>query len=626
MNKNTIKALVGIAVMLSACDYNEEHFDGLDEMIRNAQKNIVTENYTLTADDYAAISKYNADELSALASSQTFASSEIAHSYIIKFLGTKFPTADATSVVNVTYNVIAGGSEKMVALNTAKNYSLNSNDYSAIWDNEKVKYLTPSTTNSITAILAKNYADAKEGDYAAVTYKFDNNEPVISGEAAPATYNSTSKFEGEGLYVIATKSGDDYVPFGVLTDESKAYGYFAADPIAVKDGKVSLSDAENYVITIAKTTNGYSLKRPDGKFIYQAGKYDSFNIGEYPEEGGDWNITATEGGKFNIVNAANSKCIKYETGYSSFGSYASEKYEGQSNYQDVVLFELVEPDVKGNEDIIASAPETIYAIFKFDGTKWSTDNDIVMLTAADYKAMGQRYGNLSSSALPNNYLPGFLASTYPYAQQDEVKTIAYFYYDSASKETSVRADSYKYVNGTWIKEAETSQFVKKGNEWIYDPSVIINLPYVKNDPVSTPFYQAVTDWVWANIDQADGCTDKGQGYVTSYGNNEYFTGSSAYQNDVDWRASAAKAQNETAYDGMDDKAIVEKMQENLITTYAATLGVLYPNATTIEGLDVTYTINFSAYMTEGTFLYQVIYRVIGNGQFEYVEDSLKKLE
>ncbi|MCQ2236659.1 MAG: hypothetical protein MJZ18_06640 [Bacteroidales bacterium] len=624
MNKNIIKALAGVAVMLSACDYNEDNFEGLDELVNEAHKNIVSENYTLTADDYTAIAKYSKDELGNLASSQAFDNADLAKKYIPNFLSSKYYTVDIKSAVNVTFNVLKETTDTYTQLNKTASYTVSSDDYVSVWGNEKVKYLTPATTGNVAGVLSKVYPNAVAGQYVAVTYKYDANEPVVAGEAAPATYVMTDKFEGEGKYVIAAKVGDGYIPYGLLKDESKAYGYFVGDAISAANGTISLADAESYVMTVAKTANGYSLQRPDGKFIYMAGSYDSFNLGDYPEEGGDWTFTAVSDGMFNVVNVLKSKCVKYDTGYNSYGCYASTKYEGKDNYIDVNIFKLVEPDNAGNQDVIATAPETVFALYKFDGKKWAVTTDASFLSAADYKAMGQKYTNLSETASPAVYLPNYLSAAFPYALEGDEKTVAYYYYNG--KTTSVRADLFTFSEGKWSASAKsevtTMQYVKNSKGWAYDPSVVITLP---KSSASTAFYQTATDWVWENVDQAMGITVAGQGYMTSYKNNEYYTGSSAYQNNVDWRAGSARAQYPAGYGEMTDAEIVEQMKKNLIEVYAHVLAKLYPEANVVEGIDVTYTINFIVY-TGSNADYQIIYKVVGKGQFEYVEGSLQEVK
>mgnify|MGYP003292038427 CR=1 FL=1 len=115
--------------------------------------------------------------------------------------------------------------------------------------------------------------------------------------------------------------------------------------------------------------------------------------------------------------------------------------------------------------------------------------------------------------------------------------------------TAQEAVEYVLTNNMWTKQSNivqvTDQFVKASNVWKYDPSVVIEIP--EKSEASKIYFQAAVDYVWETYDVPNGCTNKGQGYVSSYGNNDYYSGASAYYGNVDWRASAAKAQYPAEY-------------------------------------------------------------------------------
>ena len=119
--------------------------------------------------------------------------------------------------------------------------------------------------------------------------------------------------------------------------------------------------------------------------------------------------------------------------------------------------------------------------------------------------------------------------------------------------------------------------------------------------------------------------------MTSYANNEYYTGSSAYYNNVDWRASKAKEQS-SDFANMTDEEVFEQMQKNLIDTYGKVLANLYPDANVVEGVDVIYTINCVAYYSKenngsnSNVNYTIKYKVVAKATFEYVDDSLQEVE
>lgn len=263
------------------------------------------------------------------------------------------------------------------------------------------------------------------------------------------------------------------------------------------------------------------------------------------------------------------------------------------------------------------------ALYRYDGSAWSkhtlTDITLDVMQPADYSSLGVGY--LSS---PATVLPVYLKNKYPYAQEEDVIVVTYY----ASSESKVAAKELTFDGSEWVMTqkavAFVDQFVKSAGSWVYDPSVVIELPVGKGQPLSTLYYQTATDWVWEHIDQPNGMTAKGQGYVTSYGNNEYYTGSSAYQGNADWRPSAAKSQYAEGYANMSDDEIVALMQKHFIEVMKEVLGILHADAKMVTGVDVFYTINFGAYNGSSTELWTVVYKLVDNGKFEYVEDSLQK--
>lgn len=52
----------------------------------------------------------------------------------------------------------------------------------------------------------------------------------------------------------------------------------------------------------------------------------------------------------------------------------------------------------------------------------------------------------------------------------------------------------------------------------------------------------------------------------------------------------------------------------------------HADAVPVEGIDVTYTVNFVIYDGSSNVNWTAVYKVVGNGKFEYVEDSMKKVE
>lgn len=274
---------------------------------------------------------------------------------------------------------------------------------------------------------------------------------------------------------------------------------------------------------------------------------------------------------------------------------------------------------------VTGGTSSMSAIYTFDGSSWALYKNAIAVSADDYEEMG--ITTFSSTNKPENYLPQFLAKNYPYAQAEQAIGVIY---TMDSKQTSAE---YVYLAGAWNKNINvvtlTDQFVYNGSKWNYDPSVEITLPAAKGNTLSSSYYQTITDWVWSDVDQKEGISKKGDGYVTSYGNNEYYFGTSAYQNNIDFRPSAWKAQNAKAYSNMSDAELTDLMYKRLPDAFIPALEKLNSDANLVDGVDVTYTINFSIYGPDKdnkivTALWQIVYKVTGKGKFAYVEGSLKQ--
>lgn len=279
--------------------------------------------------------------------------------------------------------------------------------------------------------------------------------------------------------------------------------------------------------------------------------------------------------------------------------------------------------------LTAIEPATSYnteirnALYAFDGSKWKPDTEVVCLQPADYKSMGLR-SDFSSSNKPENYLPAFLKLTKPYAQAEDAAFVAYHFYDG--KATVLRADQYLYDGVQWSKNdgiiEQVDQFVKSDGKWVWNPSVTIILTPGKGQPLSAKYYQACVDWVYENIDKPLGSTGikDGKFYVTSYGNNDYYSGASAYQGNLDWRVSAAREQYAAGYASMTDEQVLEAMKQHTIEVFQNVLPTLHPEAKVVPGVDVTYTLHVGVYT--GTSVdaptHKLVYKVIGNAEFEFV--------
>ena len=170
---------------------------------------------------------------------------------------------------------------------------------------------------------------------------------------------------------------------------------------------------------------------------------------------------------------------------------------------------------------------------------------------------------------------------------------------------------------------ESAQFVRTNGKWMYDPNVEITLPSGKGVEISTKYYQACVDWVYEHIDKPLGSTGLKDGnfYISKYGNNEYYCGTSAYQGNVDLRPAKAKEQYPAGYEGMTDEQIETLMMDRFCKeVLPGALATLHADAAPVAGLEVVYTINFAVY-NNATTNHTVRYKVTAPGTFEFIDCS-----
>lgn len=185
------------------------------------------------------------------------------------------------------------------------------------------------------------------------------------------------------------------------------------------------------------------------------------------------------------------------------------------------------------------------------------------------------------------------------------------------------------TNGVWVENrgAFVDQFTKMSGTWTYNPSVVLTLPYARNTEPSYSYYMACVNWVFANVtkklypdaEPANG-TQPGPPFIDYRNNAEFYSGASAYYGNVDVRAVTAKnnaPEGYTGYDGLTDDEIMALVKKRFCTeTMKGALAIMHPEAAPVDGMEVTYTINFTAYdgaAVETT----LVYVVTGPGQFTY---------
>ena len=668
------------AVTLTGCseDAWNNKLDGFEEEKDKPLTNQQTVEYTLTDADYTAIAGNSTnkalagDELkNALANvgkNHAFSTDITAQQYVPAFLASSdFPYFTLTdgSAVKLTYRTQVALPEKLQAVQDAQLYTVSSDDYKQIvWesDDNYIDAFAPSKKASryMNKILL-SAADPGDSEYCLVAYNEAQQDPIfgnVGGGDKPA-------FE-ETSVIGSAKKGDNIEAKAVITGIC-AQGYIATD----KTGSI--------LVYYGKTFDAASVKI--GQQISIAGEVGAYNQGlqvtgstATVEVLGEQAVTypapkvMTAAEMDQAVARSTDELAQYVQikGVAAVSNYVNITIPGAAKAQGSLYqgtaaqkaaftdgeevtvdgyfiavssgksYNMVVTAVNGKK---VSAPkrrapaaavpsQAEYALYHFSNNSWSAVTDMYVLSPADYKSMNLSNNYLSS---PSTFLPIFLKQKFPYAAKGDEQTVVY-----KSSDTAVGVSQYTYDGAEWQLQAGsgyvtvTGQFVKSKGKWMYDPSVVITLPAGRGQELSGKYFQACVDWVYENICVPLGDTSIKSGlyYVSSYGNNEYYSGTSAYQGNVDLRPDKAIEKYPAGYEGMSNAEVLALEKKRFMEeVMPGALAMLHPDVKPEEGVTVTYTINFSVYGyfkdgvlsaevgSASTQAYTAVFEVVGPGRF-----------
>ena len=698
MNKNIfskIALMAGVALMGVGCQtdyFNETYLPGYE----NGGAIIDAKNFelVLSADDYAAIAKNNAnkaiaeeagqesvDALAAIGKNKYFANQDEAATYLPAWLSASYPTYDDGSMALITYTMALDVPEDVQLMNAATEYTLTEDDYKTIWGSEEeyATALTPKTVNKLKSVIPVA-DDARAGEYVVVTYNYSTEEPATEEPETPDTpdqpeapaytsvlgtallddvvevkgYISAVSTQGPILTdntgsIIVYKAadlglavGDEVTVNGPILAYNNGFqfDYSKGDVSVEKTGETTVA----YPAEVLDITGAYAdellTARVENEYAYYAKMTGTVAVsGNYY----NFNIPGAETAVGSIYGATDEVKSWLEDGMECtlYGYFFSiSKTSGAPKYINIIVTSVEPATASISTLALKVKSEKQYAYFKFNGTGYEAA-DVVAIQPADYTAMGQNYGNFTNPA-QDDFLPLFLANKYPYAQVDDKVYVGYRCY--AGGATSCKVDEYIF-NGTWTKTAyfaeKQDQFRKAEGVWNVDRT--LELDYTNTSSADTKaFYQYCVNWVYdfkdvpmgapardnageilsTDIVTINGEKPAGNYWVSNYGNNEFYTGSSAYYGNVDWRPSAVKSGFAAAGMGdLTDDEILAKLKENTAEVYAEVLGYMYPEMTPEQYKKVI----IKVYCYGPNKNYSFTFDVVEVGKFAYTPDSLTEL-
>ena len=670
----SLMAAAAVSATLNGCDDNawNDKLDGFKDKENEPLTEVQTIEYTMTDADYASVSSDKTNQtlageelknaLANVGKQKCFSEQIPAEDYAPALLASKYYYLDNGSAVNLTYRQSVGLPAYLADAAAAELYTVTEDDYkNTVWESAEdyVNGFAPSKPASryLSRILAANVSD--DAGYCIVSYNQSNQEPVfgnIGGGEQPqpwkpgntigqATLNADIEAQAvvTGIcaqgYIVTDASGSILVYMGSSFDASSVQigqqlnitgvigAYNKGLQITGSSATVEVVGTQKVTYPTAEVVNGAKLDELGARTDNELAKYITITgKAVVTEKNINIEVDGASTTKGSVYQGTPAQKALFTDGATVTVTGWFIAVAGGNRFANMVVTAVDGKPVAAAPRHRAAAvevPMTAHnAVYTYTDGRWSEATDFVVLQPGDYTDMGQKYQNLTNA---NQLLPTYLKQKFPYAAAEAVKNVLYLYYNSSSKKTYYICDQYVYNGSEWTLnngiETVTRQFVKNAGKWMYDPSVVITLPSGRNQAFSATYYQACVDWVYENICVPLGDTSITSGlfYVSKYGNNDYYSGASAYQNNVDIRGASAREQYAAGFEGMTDDQISELIKKRFFEeVFPAALSKIHADVEPIPGLDYTYTFNFYAY-NGSTIACQAVYKVVGKGQFEPVK-------
>lgn len=271
----------------------------------------------------------------------------------------------------------------------------------------------------------------------------------------------------------------------------------------------------------------------------------------------------------------------------------------------------------------------------YDTTKIAIGNKFV-LADEDYSAMGSATGqpgklkNFSSTIDPNYYIPIWLKIKFPYSKSGEVKMVRYKFFVSSSL-TNVIPDVFIFDGASWVKyksvTLKTDQCLYSGKTWVFDPTIYIT--QITNDRTKdAEGYPSNMNNMFSVIVHAVKADANIAKYISSFKNDEYYYGASAYQGNFSFQYSVREAApySDPALIALTNEAdkinfMFNRVNEAIIIY----LKYAYPtlNPKTDAGFDQYLSVTFRVYERyasgTNTNTYKAKFQCIETGKFKFIE-------
>ena len=214
------------------------------------------------------------------------------------------------NVVTLTWAAVEGASHYTVQVDDDVEETVDATTYVFKGDYE-VEYTF--TVKAIAADTTKN-----TNSEAAVVSATTEAEKTVEPEELIA-------LDADSYYIFKPATEIEGGKWYALVYETKAatgltgnYGYLKATTALARTEGISLP--ATCAFGFLTTDGGFTIQQFDGKYVYQSGSFDSFNVAATASEGHVWSV-----GENGITNNDTSKFVQYDPAYGTYGCYATTK-------------------------------------------------------------------------------------------------------------------------------------------------------------------------------------------------------------------------------------------------------------------------------------------------------------
>lgn len=622
---NKIFLPVVVLAVAFACNPLEDTYNELEVAAEAEGDAGTTLEYTLTSDEYSAL----ADELRALGTVEDSVTADFMEQnelvvsgvevagYLEELAAANYPQFNIGTAVKVSYNYYEGAIPDYSAYTSPNTYELVSSDYSAV---EKAGFFYPSmpAEDYLPGILATSVQDALDGDIYAVSYMASSDDP----EFDESTAGEQTIFTDDLNSGTADEPVDGYFAQSVTGDQEWVYREFSGDGYAYMSGySGGAVPNEDWIVLEDVDLSEYSEATMS---LYQAANFlgsGVFGTDLAIKVSTDFNGTDVSAATWTDVvpdvwPAGNNWTFVTSTiDLTAFaGQTISIGFYYRSTSDFAAAWELSDITITApgaGPTLLSEAPIENIDYYMLDGSDWEKVDGVYSLNADDYNAMGEasglpgRYDNFSDDAPADAYLPKFLNNFVDYPVEGNEIILVYKYFSGG---VQTLASEYTYMAGEWVMNylettTKIDQIKKNSTGWAFDPSVVYEM--VSAD------YQTIVDVVKGEYPDL----------VDDFGTGEFYYGAGSYFVNFDLRASKRTAGGDfyqAEYDGLSAEATKQLIEDRMIEGVIVFLENTFTDATTVEGIDVTYTITFATY--DGSNKNWVaVFTVTGPAQFELTE-------